>query len=97
MDWGQLDAAYLLQLMGRNIELDATISSLSSVAAIKQDYWVHRPELPMDKEFQEVRGDLHFTDAVDKVVAIQRGMRLKDAWVQTMNIVTNEGNEAVSE
>lgn len=97
MDWGQLDVAYLLQLTGWNIELDATISSLSSVAAIKQDYWAHRPELPTDKEFQEVRGDLHFADTVDKVVAIQRGMRLKDAWVWTMNIVTNEGNEAVSE
>ncbi|EDR09347.1 uncharacterized protein LACBIDRAFT_326070 [Laccaria bicolor S238N-H82] len=73
------------------------MSSLSAVAAIKLDYWDGRPVLPTDNDFQELRGEVHFADTVDKVALIQARLKLKDAWIWTMNIVIHEGSEAVSE
>jgi len=65
MDLGQLDTTYLLQLMSQNIELDATISSMTAFPTIKQEYWTNRPVRPTEDEFQGLKGDIHFVDAVD--------------------------------
>jgi len=97
MDLGQLDTTYLLQLMSGNIELDATISSMMAFPTIKQEYWTNWPVRPTEDDFQGLKGDIHFADAVDQVVSIQRGLRLKDAWVRMMNLVIKEKGEAVLE
>ena len=52
IDLGRLDTAYLLQLTTRNVELDATMSAMDSIASIKTEYWVNRPVEPTESEFQ---------------------------------------------
>ena len=96
-DLGRLDTAYLLQLTTRNIELDATMSAKNGIASIKAEYWDNRPVEPIESEFQGLKGDLRFADAVDKVASVQRGIKLKDAWIRTMNIVAKDQKEAISE
>ena len=81
MDLGRLDTAYLLQLTTRNIKLDATISAMIDISTIKLDYLENRPLRPLESEVKELGGVLHFADAVDKVAAVQRWLRLKNAWI----------------
>ena len=97
-DLGRLDMVYLLQLTGRNIELDATISALIATSSIRQNYVENRPRQPLEGEVKELSGTLHFVDAVDKVAAVQRGLRLKSAWICMVRILSDEqSNSATSE
>jgi hypothetical protein len=96
-DLGWLDTAYLLQLTGRNIELDATMSAMTTIPDIKQEYWTNCPMQSTENEFQGLKGDIHFVDTVDHLVSIQRGLRLKDVWICTMNIIAKERREAILE
>lgn len=96
MDLGRLDTAYLLQLTGRNIELEAVISTMSAVATIKQGYWTNRPKHPMEDELKGVRGELHFAEAMDLVAELQRGLKLKDAWIRSMKIIVKDQQEATT-
>lgn len=97
VDLGRLDTAYLPQLTTQNIELDATMSAMASIVSVKEDYWTRRPIQPTESEFQKLQGDLRFAEAVNRVASVQRGLKLKDAWVRVMNIVTKDQKEAVSE
>ena len=96
MDLGRLDTAYLLQLTTRNIELDATISAMIDISTIKLDYLENRPLRQLESEVKELGGVLHFADAVDKVAAVQRGLRLKNAWIRTMRLLSDEQKETAT-
>ena len=95
-DLGRLDTAYLLQLTGRNIELDATISAMTAISTIRQDYVKNCPKQPLESEVKELGGVLHFADAVDKVAAVQRGLRLKSAWIRMVRILSDEQSETAT-
>ena len=69
------------------------MSAMDRIASVKVEYWANRLVEPTESEFQGLKGDLQFADAVDKVALVQRGIELKDAWVRTMNIITKDQKE----
>ena len=95
-DLGRLDTALLIQLTTRNIELDAAISTMTIVATIKQEYWDDKPNYPTESEIRGLGGEHHFADAVDLVAHVQRGLKLKNAWIRAMNIIVEERREATT-
>lgn len=94
-DLGRLDTAFLLQLTTRNIELEATMSSYAEVANVVPAYWEDRPLQPTENDVKELQGVLHFAAAVDSVAAVQRGLKLKSAWVKAMKAVLKARKGAV--
>ncbi|KIJ90239.1 hypothetical protein K443DRAFT_135695 [Laccaria amethystina LaAM-08-1] len=73
------------------------MSAMTTIPDIKQEYWTNCPMQSTENKFQGLKGDIHFVDTVDHLVSIQRGLRLKDVWICTMNIIAKERREAILE
>ena len=94
-DLGTINTAFLIQLTTRNFDLDTTIEKFAEVATIVPSYWTDRPLSPTIEEVRQLQGLQRFASAVDTAAAIQRGMKLKSAWIRAMDIVVRERKGAV--
>ncbi|KAG6905743.1 hypothetical protein DXG01_000982 [Tephrocybe rancida] len=66
-----------------NNTLDVKIVTLQTVEKRKSEWWLFRPMLPTSEDIKRLSDkEIEFEDAVDALADLQRGVKLKEAWIE---------------
>ncbi|RDB16326.1 hypothetical protein Hypma_003011 [Hypsizygus marmoreus] len=80
-----LNPKYLQALSLRNSFLDSRMTILQPVEKHKLRWWTRRPLYPYNATFKKFAKAVDYDFAVDTLTAIQRGMKLKAAWIEMVD------------
>ncbi|KAJ7447342.1 hypothetical protein B0H11DRAFT_1929713 [Mycena galericulata] len=80
--FGSLSAKFCERLLEANKDLDAQMEKLSGVQYSRRTLWTNRPREPWQSVVGTAPTLSLYEAAVDRVVAMQRGMREKRAWIE---------------
>lgn len=94
---GRLSTAMLEALRARNLSLDEHIRGMEKVAALWPLIWELRPELPNQRAIEDFSLPTKYEVAVDEVVGIQRGSKMKAAWVVLARLRLEKGRKELEQ
>ncbi|RDB25831.1 hypothetical protein Hypma_006369 [Hypsizygus marmoreus] len=82
---GTLYPKFLQALSLRNSYLDSRMINLQTVEKHRPRWWTRRPLYPYSSTFENFAKPVDYDFAVDTVTAMQRGMKLKAAWIELVD------------
>lgn len=83
---GKLHNEVIDALSARNDDLDSRISACESSLRMHRPYWSSRPWYPKPRHITLLKDTHTYETVVDNGVAIQRGIKEKDAWLRFVDL-----------
>ncbi|KAJ7153266.1 hypothetical protein C8R46DRAFT_1228201 [Mycena filopes] len=78
---GRLSTSFIARLRALDSELDLAMSEFRTALGIDSPAWIGRPRVPSSAHLNELAALRSWEATVDTGVAVQRGLREKEAWI----------------